>query len=62
MRGIVQLWDVASGRPIRRFEGTQGKVDRAYFVADGKKVAATSQGDPDVSHVGNRQRQACAAD
>ncbi len=36
------LWDAASGRPLRRFEGLKGSVHGAAFSPDGRLIASGS--------------------
>src|SRR5262249_1608275 len=43
----VRLWDLETGKEVRRFEGHEGKVRAVAFSADGKQaVSGTILGDP----------------
>ena len=39
----IRLWDVATGKEIRQFNGHQGPVSSLAFAADGKTLASASQ-------------------
>jgi WD40 repeat protein len=38
--GTVRLWDVGTGKEVRRFEGPKAGVASAYFVANGRLAVA----------------------
>src|SRR5262245_2356792 len=38
-RDVVRIWDVASGREVRRLKGVRGIVSSVAFFVDGKTVA-----------------------
>src|SRR5947208_87950 len=39
--GLVRLWDAATGKEIRRFEGHKGNVDGLAFSPDGKTLLSS---------------------
>src|SRR5262249_45334194 len=40
--GIIQLWDVAAGKELRRMQGTQKAASSVAFAPDGKTLATAS--------------------
>ncbi len=43
LRGVVTLWDVATGREIRAFKGHKLSVASVAFSADGRSALSGSQ-------------------
>ncbi len=41
--GVVRLWDAATGKEIRRFEGNQGDLLGVAFAPDGKTVVSAGE-------------------
>ena len=39
----VRVWDAATGRELRKYEGHQGKVTAVVFFPDGKRLASASE-------------------
>ena len=40
--GIVRVWDVESGKELRKYEGHTGYVHDVAFFPDGRRIASAS--------------------
>jgi WD40 repeat protein len=49
-RGLVRIWDVATGKPLSRFEASKGAVMSLSWSADGKRIV-TAGGRDKIVHL-----------